>query len=81
MTTNKTYLQVKMYVENVNDEVPTFTSDMADIRNLKLKENYDNNSLFLVTAVDKELNLPLTIFIEVTMLLNAKLSHVISSSC
>jgi hypothetical protein len=38
---------------------------MADIRNLVLRENVNNTSLFLITATDTEFNRPLKIFIEV----------------
>jgi hypothetical protein len=56
---------VQVVVENVNDLWPEFTSHMADIRNLVLRENVDNTSLFLITATDTEFNRPLKIFIEV----------------
>jgi hypothetical protein len=56
---------VNVVVENVNDMPPEFTSPMVNIRNLVLRENMDNDSLFLITATDTEFNKPLQIFIEV----------------
>ena len=55
-----------MDVENVNDEMPTFTTSMSEIRNLVLSENKDNLELFRFTAQDTEFNGKLTAFIQVT---------------
>ena len=55
-----------MDVENVNDEMPTFTTSMSEIRNLVLSENKDNLELFRFTAQDTEFNGKLTAFIQVS---------------
>jgi hypothetical protein len=59
-------LQIQVSLENVNDEDPSFTSDMTIIRSLNLKENEDNSSIFLITAKDEEFSLPLRIYIQVS---------------
>ncbi len=59
-------LQIQVLLENVNDEDPSFTSDMTTIRSLNLKENEDNSSIFLITAKDEEFSLPLRIYIQVS---------------
>ncbi len=59
-------MQIQVSLENVNDEDPSFTSDMTIIRSLNLKENEDNSSIFLITAKDEEFNLPLQIYIQVS---------------
>ena len=67
-------------VENVNDKPPEISSPMVDIRNLVLRENMDNDSLFLITAVDTEFNSKLSIYIEVGLNLLAMFSRVESYS-
>jgi hypothetical protein len=59
-------LQIQVLLENVNDEDPSFTSDMTIIRSLNLEENEDNSSIFLITAKDEEFSLPLRIYIQVS---------------